>query len=649
MIKVSIIVLIGLVVATLLRRQSAALRHWVLALAIACAAAMPALQMLAPAWPIAMPAFRTIHQGDARAAAGTVSTAWQVDGPVTENLPVATSGSRAITPQSLERIWLAGVVVSFLMLLVAFGRLAWMTSRSHQVVDGTWSDMVTALSDRRKPRTLVWLLQTDHPTLLVTWGVMRPKIILPMTAREWPADRVRAVLGHELAHVRRRDWAVQMLAEFVKCVYWFNPLIWIACRRLRQESEKACDDAVLSMGMNAPEYATHLLDVARAFRHSHSRRSLFPAPAMARPSHLERRVRVMLNSGLSHAPLTRWAGIAVAMGLLGVTIPIASLVAASDAPQPALSQPNIAARSGSVAGSQVVSAPRIAVVTMEGGKKVSARLPPPGGSDVTDSTRTPPSTQAQAAVPVPVLVVAQTPTAACSGTLMDATGRAMSGVPIALVNSATAQRQETRTDEGGRFAISDLPAGEYQVEVTKRGFVTKQGRVVLAAGQQLQQDVVAQIGSLEETVVVQGGGAATPAAMSVPRVAVSAPPAAVGTRGTPAAVSVPRLAVVRPEADPCSQSTAGGCLTPPTKTVDMKPVFPPVHATDGVSGTVVVEARVGTDGFLKEFRTNDGADPAFAASALDAVRQWQFSPVRLNGIPQECRIKVTVMFVVVRN
>jgi len=85
-------------------------------------------------------------------------------------------------------------------------------------------------------------------------------------------------------------------------------------------------------------------------------------------------------------------------------------------------------------------------------------------------------------------------------------------------------------------------------------------------------------------------------------------------------------------------------LTPPKKLVDMKPVFPSAHATDGVSGTVVVEARLGTDGFLKDMRVNDGADPAFAEATLEALRQWQFSPVRLNGIPQECRVTVTAEF-----
>jgi len=610
MIKVSAVLLVGLLTAAALRRQSAALRHCVLALAIACASAIPVVQLIAPAWQMPMTAFLTTHQRDVSGAAGPMNSEWLIDGPATENRLGSTSGPRTVTLPSLQRIWLAGVLVSLALLLVGFGRLAWVTWRSRQVVDGTWFDIVTALSDRRKPRTPVRLLQTDHPTLLVTWGLAHPKVILPRTARKWPTDRVLAVLGHELAHVERRDWAVQMAAEFLRCIYWFNPLIWIACRRLRHESEKACDDAVLSMGMNAPEYASHLLDVARAFRHTHTRRSVFPAPAMARPSHLERRVRVMLNTGLNHAPLTRMAGIAVAVGLLGVTIPIAGLVAASDTSQPALSQPNIAAPTRSISGDQLLPVDSPATPADAGAQAVSVRPQEPSGGEVEAPVQTPPP------------IKEQTSATSWSGTLMDATGHAMSGV-LALVSSAMAQRVEMRTDEGGQFSITGLPAGEYQVEVKKPGFLTKQGRIVLAAGQQLRQDVVAQIGSLAETIFIQGGPSTPDSKPAVPR--------QLRRPGTS-------------DADPCSQSVAGGCLTPPTKLVDMKPVFPQAHGGDSVSGTVVVEARLGTDGFLKDLRVNDGADPAFAASTLEAVRQWQFSPVRLNGIPQECRVVVTAEF-----
>ena len=84
--------------------------------------------------------------------------------------------------------------------------------------------------------------------MLVTWGAFFPVILLPAGAGAWHGDRIRIVLAHELAHLARRDWLIQLLAETGRAVNWFNPLYWVACARLRRESEYACDDIVLDLG-----------------------------------------------------------------------------------------------------------------------------------------------------------------------------------------------------------------------------------------------------------------------------------------------------------------------------------------------------------------------------------------------------------------
>ena len=92
------------------------------------------------------------------------------------------------------------------------------------------------------------VLQSAHPSLLVTWGWLRPVIILPQAAAAWSARRMQIVLSHELAHVSRADWVVQMAAGLIRAAYWFNPVVWVACRQLRDASEEACDDAVIASG-----------------------------------------------------------------------------------------------------------------------------------------------------------------------------------------------------------------------------------------------------------------------------------------------------------------------------------------------------------------------------------------------------------------
>ena len=103
------------------------------------------------------------------------------------------------------------------------------------------------------------------------------------------------MLLHELAHVSRHDSFSRSAAAMVCALYWFQPVIWYAARRMRLEQEHACDDLVLSLGAAARAYARDLLEVAGAFR---------PPPlvaglsvAMARNSELERRLTAIIRRG----------------------------------------------------------------------------------------------------------------------------------------------------------------------------------------------------------------------------------------------------------------------------------------------------------------------------------------------------------------
>jgi TonB family protein len=325
-VKVSIILGAALIATTLLRRHSAAVRHWVLAAAVVCAAATPLLQPLLPNWSVrpgaaAPSAPRDRDQPAASVARADVSTSVHLPVVAAEPTPAAfTTASTAIGRWAV-RIWLAGVGMSGFVLLIGFGRLAWLAARAEHIVAGRWADAVAELSRSRGLRRPPTLLQSAHPTMLVTWGVVRPKVILPATAVEWSDDRMRIVLSHELAHVQRGDWPAQIAAEILRTVYWFDPLVWMARARLRQESEHACDDAVLGGGVEASEYAAHLLCLARALRSP--RLTWFPAPAMACPSGLERRISAMLNTRRSRAPLGRTGRIAIPLGLLALTLPVA--------------------------------------------------------------------------------------------------------------------------------------------------------------------------------------------------------------------------------------------------------------------------------------------------------------------------------------
>jgi ankyrin repeat protein len=127
----------------------------------------------------------------------------------------------------------------------------------------------------------------------VTFGWRRPVVLLPEAARGWEEAQLREALLHELAHVRRHDWALQMIARAARALHWFDPLVWLLCRRLLLEAELACDDQVLRAGAGPADYAGRLVALAREVR-SAARRPA-EAVAFARPSGLASRVASILD------------------------------------------------------------------------------------------------------------------------------------------------------------------------------------------------------------------------------------------------------------------------------------------------------------------------------------------------------------------
>ena len=318
--KASIVMLAALVAVACLRRRSAALHHWILSVAIVAAMAAQVLGPLVPSWHVPIDTIPRPRLLAATAPAASLASTSQSTGEASRRASAAVPSPAAIAAV-IETTWIAGAVISLLILVVGFCRLAWVASSARRVTDGRWFDLAIAVASGYGLRRPVAILQSDHPALLVTWGFVEPKVILPRAAQEWTDARIRVVLSHELAHVKRGDWLIQMIAEIARAGFWFNPVMWIGCRRLRLESEQATDDVVLHAGIDGSEYAAHLLDLARAFpRH----RPWLPAPAIARPSSLERRVRAMLNVRVNRAPVTRAARLGIVAALSAVAIAIAS-------------------------------------------------------------------------------------------------------------------------------------------------------------------------------------------------------------------------------------------------------------------------------------------------------------------------------------
>ncbi|HLM61729.1 MAG TPA: M56 family metallopeptidase, partial [Pyrinomonadaceae bacterium] len=223
-------------------------------------------------------------------------------------------------------VWGAGVLLLLLRLLVGLAASGFLVRRSREfkgaALNELFADLCAELNLKNKTR----LLCGERTTMPIVCGGFRPVVLLPSSAEEWSEERKRIVLLHELAHVARRDCLTQMLAQMACAFYWFNPLVWIAARRLRVEREQACDDRVLSLGTKPSEYAHHLLEIARLMQEE---RSIFEwsqtsSVAMARQSQLEGRLLAILREENKFGAVSRatTAGLVALMCFLLVSLAV---------------------------------------------------------------------------------------------------------------------------------------------------------------------------------------------------------------------------------------------------------------------------------------------------------------------------------------
>jgi len=218
--------------------------------------------------------------------------------------------------QWIPLLWLLGMGVALAPLIVGiFGNFR-LRRGSRPCADSEWLRMAAASSQHLGLRRNVTLLFGGPQQMPLTFGLFRPCVILPLSANDWSLQRRRIVLLHELAHVKRCDVALQLFARLATAIYWFHPLVWWALRQMRYEREQACDDCVLEAGQQAPDYATELLEIARA--HHRSSPLLSAALSMARPSQLEGRLLAVLDlhrrrNGISRAAAIQLTAVALAL------------------------------------------------------------------------------------------------------------------------------------------------------------------------------------------------------------------------------------------------------------------------------------------------------------------------------------------------
>ena len=320
-VKATFVVTLAAIAAWAMRSNSAAMRHHAWALGIACSLALPLSTLLLPSW----------HSTTLGSAARLWTTPHAATGGANlQKLPstvINAAAASLLAGQLLNLallVWALGALFIVVKLLTGLARLAWLSSRSAPIVDAGWAQVVSAkCAQLGITRQVKILASADPASMPLTWGFVRPLILLPAGAMEWSPERRRTVLSHELAHIARHDWFAQICGELARAMYWFHPLVWYAAAKLRSESERACDDSVLNSGVDPSHYANQLLELARTLKNAH--RGWSTALAIARPTNLERRFIAMLNPNLNRGGISRRTGLLLKLAALCLLLPLAAL------------------------------------------------------------------------------------------------------------------------------------------------------------------------------------------------------------------------------------------------------------------------------------------------------------------------------------
>lgn len=344
LVKATALLVAGLLAAAALRRAAAGARYLVWLATLAGVLVLPGLVRVAPVQLEIVPV-GLVAGGEpepARAAASSPLSSGTNESMAARLVAAARGAEPALPPRSrfdgpassqmLLLAW-AAVAAALLARLVLGNVAARRIVRAARPLDDPrWTALLRDLADRLDLPDTPRLLASDSVEIPFACGAWRSTIVVPAAAAEWSEERRQVVLLHELAHVRRRDLLGQELGRLACAFYWFHPLVWIAARRLRAESERACDDLVLACGARASEYAGHLLDILAASR-GHG------APAMALPiarrREFEGRLLAILDANRQRRAPGRWQ----ALGLVGMLAAIFFVVAATAPAPPAAASP----------------------------------------------------------------------------------------------------------------------------------------------------------------------------------------------------------------------------------------------------------------------------------------------------------------------
>jgi len=335
-------------ISILIKRASASLRYFIVCMAFAGILIMPVVSVMFPHWELTIPAWFMNHstttltqpveepyisqtERPLSVSPAPIKPSQEMPAPAKINLPQAPEASSAQNattamqsePAPLEQkfflsvivlsvmnihwtrwlmvLWIAGAFFLSVRLLYSLAGPYLLAITGERKHSGNYLELLQECKRKLGVSETVGIVVSRWLKVPLAWGIFKPMIILPIDAEQWNDNRLRAVILHELAHIKRKDFYTAFLVHIATALYWLNPFVWLLLKELCKAREQACDDMVISAGIPQERYAQELFEIAQ---------TLIVKPwkprfdvAMARTTRLEDRILSILNKTIPRYPL----------------------------------------------------------------------------------------------------------------------------------------------------------------------------------------------------------------------------------------------------------------------------------------------------------------------------------------------------------
>ena len=564
---------------------------------------------------------------------------------VTAHVPPRPESAPTLPPTEIALILLAaGTVARLTWLATGFWRLARLRRHSRPLLPvSSWS----VEADLRI---------SDAISSPVTFGFLRPAVLLPANFAALDAPMQDAILCHEILHVRRRDWLFTLAEELVRGVFWFHPAIWWLLGEIGLAREQVVDRQVVALTRSRDHYLDALLAIAGA----KPRLDLAPAPLFLRKRHLKQRVvsimkEVRMSKTRSISSLAAGLGIlALACWFVTATFPLAA------APQIVLDGPGVTVDTGGAVMHRtgIVYPLDARAKRIQGVVTVEATVDSSGNVVETRVLNGP--VELRRAAQQSVLSWHFAVDGSMNTRLVkvsfdlpaESSGPAANASPAAAPETLQAQtgirpnlaRATPDSFEGKRLARILTAGMTDSVQSRLLSLLpVHEGDILSADSLERSRAVVREFDEHINLAIIPGVNANREVALTL-----TIPGAYASMDAFGGFVAAPSAPSVPPPADGTKRITIGGNVQQSKLISQTRPVYPPLAKQAHISGVVHLSAIIGKDGNVINLAVISG-HPLLIQSAMDAVRQWVYQPTLLNGDPVEVITQVDVNYTLADN